>query len=163
MKDWIGDGCYQNYEADLENRAVKPRLGDVKRLIIDYCILPLGSKEAHAISPLVRSVCICGPPRYGKEFLVNAISSETGALLFDLSPSVLAGKFEGKKEQKRLIDMVDKVSRAYAPSVIYINGGEKLWYKKVPQEEKHLKPKRFAKLLPKLVKRIKPGDQVICS
>ena len=160
LRDWIGDLSYQNYEAQNEFREYSQRLGEIKQLVMEYCILPLGSKEAHQVSPLVKSVCICGLHQYGKSFLANAICSELGALLFDLTPSVLVGKYEGKKDQQKLMDMIGKVSRNYAPSVIFIDGGEKPWWKKVPPEEKFTDPKRFAKLLPKFVKGIKPGDQV---
>lgn len=113
------------------------------------------------MSPLVKSVCICGLPGYGKSFLANAICSEAGALVFDLTPNILVDKYTSKKDQQRLINMIGKVSRFYAPSVIFIDGGEKPWWKKIPPEEKYTKPKRLAKLLPKLVKGIKPGDQVL--
>ena len=160
LQDWIGDLSYQNYEAQQEFREYSHRLGEIKQLIMEYCILPLGSKEAHQVSPLVRSVCICGLPKYGKSFLADAICSEVGALIFDLTPVVLVGQYLGKKNQQRLMDMIGKVSRAYAPAVIFIDGGEKPWWKKIPPEEKYTEPKRFAKLLPKFVKGIKPGDQV---
>lgn len=83
-----------------------------------------------------------------------------GALLFDVSPSVLVDKFVGKKEQERLINMISRVARVYAPSVIFLDPGEGPWLKKVPPEMRHLKPKRFTKQLEKLIKGIAPGDQV---
>lgn len=83
-----------------------------------------------------------------------------GALLFDVSPSVLVGKFVGKKEQKRFINMISRVARVYAPSVIFLDTGEGPWLKKVPPEERHLQPKRFTKQLVQLIKSIAPGDQV---
>jgi len=66
----------------------------------------------------------------------------------------------GKEKQKRLMDVISKVARAYAPSIIFLDGGEKPWLKEVPSAERHLQPKRFAKYFVKLVKGIKPGDQV---
>lgn len=181
MKDWIGDLSYQNYEAAREMREYKYRLGEIRQVVMECCVLPLSSREIHEIAPLVRSVCICGLPRYGKSFLVNAICSEVfifmtrekslrdhfsnskqvGALLLDMTPSVLAGKYTGRRNEKRLIEMISKVAREYAPSVIFIDNGEKPWSKKIPPEERHLKPKRFARHYPKLVKSIKHGDQVI--
>lgn len=76
LNDWIGDRSYQNYEAILEFRNYKHRLGEVKQLVMEYCILPLSTKEIHQIAPLIQSVCICGLPQQGKTFLVNAICSE---------------------------------------------------------------------------------------
>lgn len=58
------------------------------------------------------------------------------------------------------MDIISKVARAYAPSIIFLDGGEKPWLKEVPPAERLLQPKRFAKYFVKLVKGIKPGDQV---
>ncbi|XP_043505709.1 dynein regulatory complex protein 11-like [Polistes fuscatus] len=161
LNDWFGDLSYQNYEANYEFRDYHHRLGEIKQIIMEYCVLPLSSKEIHTIAPLIRSVCICGLPGYGKTFLVDAICSEVGALLFDLTPSVLTGKYIGKSNERRLMSIIGKLSRIYAPSVIFIDGSEKPWLKKVPLEEQYLKPKRFAKHHAKFVKSIRPGDQVL--
>lgn len=183
LSDWLGDLSYQNHEASLESRAHRHRLGEIKQAVMENCILPLSSKEIHEIAPLVRSVCICGPPRHGKSFLVNAICTEVcvhnvnsflrlltfarvalfqvGALLINMTPTVLAGKYEGRKNERKLVDMVSKVAREHAPSVILVDNAEKPWAKKVPAEERFVKPKRFARYYPKLVKSIKRGDQVI--
>lgn len=66
----------------------------------------------------------------------------------------------GKENQQRLIDTISKVARIYAPSIIFLDAGEKPWLKKVPPEEIDLRPKRFANYFVKLMKGIKPGDQV---
>lgn len=76
LTDWLGDLSYQNYEASLESRDCRHRLGEIKQAVMENCVLPLSSKEIHGIAPLVRSVCICGLPRHGKSFLVNAICTE---------------------------------------------------------------------------------------
>lgn len=76
LRDWLGDLSYQNYEARRELRDYKERLGEVKQLVLEYCVLPLISKETHQIAPLVRSVCIYGLPGAGKTLLANAICSE---------------------------------------------------------------------------------------
>ncbi|XP_025074441.1 IQ and AAA domain-containing protein 1-like [Pogonomyrmex barbatus] len=161
LRDWYGDLSYQNYEARQELRDYRHRLGEVKQLVLEYCVLPLISKETHQIAPLVRSVCIWGLPGTGKTSLANAICTEVGALLFDVSAPVLVDKYIGKEEQQRLIDMISKVARVYAPSIIYLDAGEKPWLRKVPPEEMYLQPKRFAKYFVTLVKKIQPGDQIL--
>lgn len=80
-----------------------------------------------------------------------------------MTPSVLIDKYIGKKNERRLMDIIGKLSRIYAPSVIFIDGGEKPWLKKVPLNERYIKPKRFAKHHEKFIKSIKPGDQVIIN
>ncbi|XP_072760496.1 dynein regulatory complex protein 11 isoform X2 [Anoplolepis gracilipes] len=161
LRDWLGDLSYQNYEARNELRDYKERLGEIKQLVLEYCVLPLISKETHRIAPLIRSVCIYGLPGAGKTLLANAICSEVGALLFDVSAPVLIDKYVGKENQKRLIEMISKVARVYAPSIIFLDAGEKPWLKEVPPAERHLQPRRFAKDFVKLVKGIKPGDQIL--
>lgn len=76
LREWHGDLSYQNYEARREFRNYIHRLGEVKQLILEYCVLPLLSKETHQVAPLVRSVCIYGLPGAGKTFLADAIFSE---------------------------------------------------------------------------------------
>ena len=58
------------------------------------------------------------------------------------------------------MNMIGKLAREYAPSIVFIDGGEKPWWKKIPLAERYTKPKRLAKLMPKFVKSIKQGDQV---
>ncbi|KYM96806.1 IQ and AAA domain-containing protein 1 [Cyphomyrmex costatus] len=161
LRDWFGDLSYQNYEARRELRDYKHRLGEVKQLVLEYCVLPLISKETHQLAPLVRSVCIYGLSGAGKTSLANAICSEIGALLFDVSAPVLVNKYVGKAKQQRLIDIISKVARFYAPSIIFLDAGEKPWLKKIPPEERYLQPKRFTKYFVKLIKDIKPGDQIL--
>jgi hypothetical protein len=57
------------------------------------------------------------------------------------------------------VHLVNKVSRLLQPSVIYIDGGEKPFLKKVPKTDK-TDPKRLKKDLPKIVKSISQDDQV---
>ncbi|KAG7999489.1 Obscurin, partial [Nibea albiflora] len=53
------------------------------------------------------------------------------------------------------------VARLLQPSVIWIEDAEKMFYKKVPKEEKELEPKRLKKDLPKSLKLIKGEDRVL--
>ncbi|XP_046493025.1 IQ and AAA domain-containing protein 1-like [Neodiprion pinetum] len=161
MSDWKGDVSYQNTEALREFREPRNCLGDVVQPIMEYCVLPVGSKEIHQVAPLVRSVSIVGLPRSGKSFLVNAICNEIGALLFDLSPKTVAQSYRTKKDLERLVGSINKVARAYAPSLLFVDAGHQPWWKKVPPEEKQNNPKLLAGPLTKLVKGIRPGDQIL--
>lgn len=67
--------------------------------------------------------------------LVDAICTETGANLFDLSATNIAGKYPGKDGLKLMIHMVFKVAKAIQPSVIYIDDCEKMFKKKVPKTD----------------------------
>lgn len=86
--------------------------------------------------------------------LVNAICTELGAVLFDLTPANIVGKYPGKTGLIMLVHLVNKVSRLLQPSVIFMDGAEKPFVKKIPKTDK-TDPKRLKKDLPKLVKGIK--------
>ena len=60
--------------------------------------------------PLIRSVLLAGPRGTGKKMLVHALCAETGANLFDLTATNIAGKYPGKDGLKLLMHMVFKVS-----------------------------------------------------
>ncbi|XP_057322811.1 dynein regulatory complex protein 11-like [Microplitis mediator] len=154
LDEWVSDISYG--ESKLKNS-----LGNVKQAVIDYCILPMRSKQVHKLAPLTKSICIAGLPRSGKKLLANIICTEAGATLIDLTPSNLAN-YREKVTEKKLIKMVIAVARFYPSAVIIlIDGGDKPWWKKVPPVEKDTKPKRLARLLPKIIKSISPGDQIL--
>uniref|UniRef100_A0A8C9ZUZ5 IQ motif containing with AAA domain 1 like n=1 Tax=Sander lucioperca TaxID=283035 RepID=A0A8C9ZUZ5_SANLU len=138
-----------------------PSLSDVRQVLSLYAILPLGSQVVHEKAPLIKAILLAGPAGVGKKMLVHAICQETGANLFDLSPLNTAGKYPGKNGLAMMLHMVFKVARLLQPSVIWIEDAEKMFYKKVPKEEKELDPKRLKKDLPKSLKLIKGEDRVL--
>ncbi|XP_062308782.1 dynein regulatory complex protein 11 isoform X3 [Osmerus eperlanus] len=71
------------------------------------------------------------------------------------------GKYPGKNGLALMLHMVFKVARLMQPSVVWIGNAEKMFYKKVPKEEKELDPKRLKKDLPKILKSIKGEDRVL--
>ena len=73
-----------------------------------------GSSAVHEAAPLVKSVMLAGPRGTGKKMLVHAICSETGANMFDLTATNIAGKYPGKDGLKLLMHMVFKVSASVA-------------------------------------------------
>ncbi|XP_050436618.1 dynein regulatory complex protein 11 [Adelges cooleyi] len=137
-----------------------PTLGDVRQAVRDYCILPMLSKEIHQASPVVRSVLIAGVRGSGKHTLVNAVCTELGATLFDLTSANIVGKYPGKSGLTMLLHLINKVARLLEPAVIYIDDAEKTFMKKVPKTDK-TDPKRLKKDLPKLIKAIGPTDRIL--
>ncbi|XP_075439622.1 IQ and AAA domain-containing protein 1-like [Ascaphus truei] len=93
--------------------------------------------------------------------LVHAVCNETGANLFNLSPENLQGKYTGKGGNQRLIHIVTKVARLLQPSVLWVGDSEKVFYKKVPKEEKELDPRRLRKELPRALKSLRGGQGVL--
>ncbi|XP_011352378.1 dynein regulatory complex protein 11 isoform X2 [Ooceraea biroi] len=134
--------------------------GDTRQLIAEYCILPLGNEVLRELTPLVRSVLIAGPRGSGKKFLVNAICTELGATLFDITPANIAGKYPSRSGQIMLVHLISKVSRLLQPSVIFMDEAEKPFVKKVPKTDK-TDPKRMKKDLPRLVRNVTAEDRVL--
>uniref|UniRef100_A0A8C2N696 IQ motif containing with AAA domain 1 n=1 Tax=Cricetulus griseus TaxID=10029 RepID=A0A8C2N696_CRIGR len=161
LSDYIGEYSYLG--TTLRQVAIEPMpsLLDVRQLITLYGILPLGSAEVHEKAPLVKSLLLAGPPGVGKKMLVHAICTETGANLFNLSSSNIAGKYPGKNGLQMMLHLVFKVARQLQPSVVWIQDTEKTFYKKVPQSEKPNEPKRLKKHLPKILKLLRPDDRIL--
>ncbi|XP_023246721.1 IQ and AAA domain-containing protein 1 [Copidosoma floridanum] len=147
-------------EHDQQQQDPLPALGDIRQVVREYCILPLGNEGLREMTPLVRSVLIAGPRGSGKRMLLEAICTELGATLFDITPANIAGKYPGKSGLIMLLHLISKVSRLMQPSVIFMEGAEKPFVKKVPKTDR-TDPKRLKKDLPKLVKGITNEDRVI--
>ncbi|KAL3275302.1 hypothetical protein HHI36_020069 [Cryptolaemus montrouzieri] len=160
MNDFIGERSYNNPSSYNEEKDPSNALGDIRELLKEYCIAPLLSQRLHQASPHIKSVLIAGPTGSGKHLLVNAICTEVGAILFDLSPANIVGKYPGKSGLIMLMHLVLKVSRLLQPSVIYMNDAEKPFIKRTPKTDK-TDPKRLKKDLPKLIKSLAQEDRVI--
>ncbi|XP_034243046.1 dynein regulatory complex protein 11-like [Thrips palmi] len=164
MEDFFGEPAYCNFELRERLKDPLPTLGDIRQAVREFCILPLGSRRAHELAPLVKSVLLAGPPLCGKSLLADIVCTETGALRIDLTPEAVAAareKFPAKKEWKLFLHVVNKVARLLAPTVIVMDNAHRNYYKRVPKAERPLKPKKFARTLKKIVKGIKKPDQVL--
>ncbi|XP_010903284.3 dynein regulatory complex protein 11 [Esox lucius] len=161
LQDYVGDYSYLGTTLRQTDIEPMPSLSDVRQVVALYAVLPLGSQVVHEKAPLVKAILLAGPAGVGKKMLVHAICQETGANLFDLSPMNLAGKYPGKSGLSMMLHLVFKVARLLQPSVVWIGDAEKMFYKKVPKEDKELDPKRLKKDLPKILKSLKGEDRVL--
>ncbi|XP_050664581.1 IQ and AAA domain-containing protein 1-like [Leptidea sinapis] len=160
IDDYFGEKNFVGNEFRNQDQEPIPCLGDIRQLVKEYCILPLGSENVRARAPFVRSVLITGPSGSGKKMLVHAICSEIGAMLFDLTPANIVGKYPGKSGLIMLLHLVMKVSRLLQPAVIWMDDAEKPFVKKIPKTDK-TDPKRLKKDLVKIIKGICAEDRVI--
>ncbi|KAG5668405.1 hypothetical protein PVAND_016345 [Polypedilum vanderplanki] len=154
MKQFLGDRAYA------ARPSTNPALGDVRQLMKEYCILPLGSAIIRNFAPCIKSILIAGPVGTGKRSLVHAVATETGSVMFDLSPANLVGKYPGKTGLIMLMHLVQKVSRLLQPTILYFEDAEKPFMKKIPKTDR-TDPKRLKKDLQKIVKNIAPEDRVM--
>nr|Q6AXQ7.2 RecName: Full=IQ and AAA domain-containing protein 1-like; AltName: Full=Protein IQCA1P1 [Rattus norvegicus] len=161
LNDYIGDCLYLGSTLTLANKIPMPSLFDIRQNIALYGVLRLGSHDIHTMAPLVRSILLVGPSGMGKKMLVQAVCTETGANLFDLSPGNVMGKYPGKNGSQLLMHIVFKVARVFQPSVIWIGNTEKTFYKKIPKEERRMDPKRIKKDLMRATRQLGPGDRVM--
>lgn len=60
IDDYIGEKCYVGSDWREQGMEATPCLGDIRQLVKEYCILPLGSELVRNNAPLVRSVLITG-------------------------------------------------------------------------------------------------------
>ncbi|KAJ3030613.1 UNVERIFIED_CONTAM: Dynein regulatory complex protein 11 [Siphonaria sp. JEL0065] len=136
-----------------------PTIAELKRIITEYCILPVGFPRPAEV-PGAPSVLLFGPHGTGKTMLVNAVATEAGAQLFNLSPRNTAGQFVGKQNVTKMVHMVFKVAKANPPAIVYIDNAEMIFAKKVPKDDT-TDPKRIKKDLLKQMKGLKVEDRVI--
>ncbi|CAH1783239.1 unnamed protein product [Owenia fusiformis] len=160
LEEYEGEYAYLGTTLRQANIEPMPSLSDVRRLVTEFAMLPLGSPAVHEKAPLVKSVLLAGPRGTGKRMLVHAMCTETGANLFDLTAANLAGKYPGKDGLKLMVHMIFKVARALQPSIFYINDCHMMFKKKVPKTDT-TDPKRLKKELPKALKTIKPEDRIV--
>lgn len=111
LRSFKGDTSYAACDVMRWDNYPNPTLGDVRQAVRDYCVLPMLSNEIHLSSPIVRSVLIAGVHGSGKYSLVNAVCTELGATLFDLTSANIVGKYPGKSGLTMLLHLVNKVSR----------------------------------------------------
>lgn len=105
----------------------------------------------------VKSLCVTGPSKCGKKFLVEAICSEMDAVIFDISPPMVTDI----EDMPKLLRLVMELARKFQPSVILVDGAHKPTIKRITESIKHENPKKLGKFLTKyIVKQLTADDAV---
>ncbi|XP_014285305.1 dynein regulatory complex protein 11 isoform X2 [Halyomorpha halys] len=151
-----GQYNFHAQEARLKYENPVPAMGDVYQVAKEFVILPLGSTIVKEKCPSIKSVLFAGPDRLTHP-LVHSLAYSVGAVMIYLP----ALNFTKKYKTKMLINMLIKVAKAYEPTVIFIEGAEKPFYKKVPKNEKAMRPGALKGVVPKLLKAIKNVDRIM--
>lgn len=80
----------------------------------EYIIFPLGSELCRSrFKTNVTSFLFYGPQGTGKTLVVRAIVAETNSIFFDLSPTNIDGKYQGKKDEEKMIASVMVTAKEY--------------------------------------------------
>ncbi|GAB9473630.1 Dynein regulatory complex protein 11 [Globisporangium polare] len=143
-----------------------PSAAQLRQNLTEYAILPLGSLVVRSKTPHVRSIMLYGPKGSGKTMLVSAIANETGALVLNLSPANLVGKFTGKTGPTKLVHMAFLLAKVASlqPVLIYIDECEQVFAGGGGKKSKASSdgPSRFKKdLLTYLKSAMDPLDRVL--
>jgi len=159
-----------------------PSMAQIRNALTEYAVLPLGcgalkAKLEDKVTN-VKALMLYGPAGSGKTMMVEAVCSELGAMLVNISPDRLAGLYQGKQGPTKLMHLIYKISaenaeamgglsNPQAPVVVYMDecerffeagGGKKAAKVKVDKAG----PIRFKKDLLNYMKiGYKPPDRVI--
>jgi len=132
-----------------------------KNIAAAYASLPRGSTVVHDSAPHPTALLLYGPAGSGKTFLTHAIATEAGANLFDLSPAILQDKYSSPKAATMLMQMVFKVAKAMAPSVVYIDEVDLVFRDGQGRRRADSGAARIRRDLVAQVKALRPEDRVM--
>ncbi|XP_037779326.1 IQ and AAA domain-containing protein 1-like [Penaeus monodon] len=130
LKDIYGNINLVGSEVVTKTKYPLPALGDIKNILAEYVVLPLGVQAVHEQVQLVRSVLVCGPRGCGKTSLVHALAYEAGATLMDLTATNIVGRYPGRAGLNMLTHLVMKVGRLLQPTLVLIDNADKMFLKK---------------------------------
>lgn len=147
--------------------ALEPTLANIRQNLREYATLPLGCQPVKdKLDPEynIKSIFLYGPHGSGKTMLAQAIATETGAMMMDLSYEKLSTAFPGKNGILKVLHMIFQVGREpkWGPTVLYMEGIETLYGPAKGKKKKQKNAeKRIKTGLIKYLKTLDPGEQVI--
>lgn len=126
LDDFIGDQNFAAHDLRKANKNPSPSYGDVRN-ILRPLLFGMGPLEL----PKVKSLCIAGPPRCGKKFIVEALCTDMDAVMFDLSPKVV----KPINDVNEFLTFVMQMAKKLQPVVIFIDGAHKSFIRTVSPED----------------------------
>ena len=121
MGDYNYVGSIENMEAPVNDTS----LAQIRSMITEWGILPLGSKAIHETITRnygpIKSMLFLGPQGSGKTLMAKSIASETCSLYLDVSPAIIENAYTEKKGEDKLVASVMRVAKELQPAVIYID------------------------------------------
>ena len=149
MEEFIGTQNMIGSIVDVNNQKdpPNPSFAQIRELIIEHAIMPLGSKLVRQRVPeQVKSMLFFGQPGSGKTLMAKIIAYETSALVFDLSPGVIDNVCTDKKAEEKIVASVMRVAKDFQPSLIYIDECERFFPKKKKKKGAKGAKKTFGKV-----------------
>jgi ATP-dependent 26S proteasome regulatory subunit len=115
MTDFIGEFNYiHSMLDDIKDTPYDPSMALIRQLVTEYIVFPLGSELVKARFPeYVRSFLFYGPAGTGKTLIVRSAVAETNSIFFDMSPINIDGKYQGKKEEEKMVASVMVTAKEY--------------------------------------------------
>ncbi len=145
VADFYGDYNFVGSIEDMTKPIPDASLAQVRSMITEWGVLPLGSKAIHENVArnygAVKSMLFMGPQGSGKTMMAKAVASETSSLFLDVSPAVIEDKYSDKKGEDKLVATVMRVAKEMQPAVIYIDECEMVF----PVKKKKKKSKKGEK------------------
>jgi len=153
VAEFLGDYNYIGSIEDTSKAVNDKSLAQIRTMITEWGILPLGSKSIHETITrnygAIKSMLFVGPQGSGKTMMAKAVASETCSLFLDLSPAIIENIYTEKKGEDRLVASVMRVAKELQPAVVYIDECEMVF----PVKKKKAKKK-------KVVKKGKPASRI---
>lgn len=147
LASFMGEFNYiHSMTENLDNPPSDPSMALIRQIVTEYIIFPLGSSLIRKQWPdedNIKSFLFYGPAGTGKTMMVRAISSETKAVVYDLSPLNIQDVYNSSvKEAQKMVGMVMLCAKEYQPSIIYIDEIEKVWPAKKKKKKGQKRPKK---------------------
>ena len=131
------------------NKDPQHHYGDIKNYI---------QTEILGTAVQLKSLCIIGPPKCGKKFLVEAICTEMDAVIFDLS----ASKIKQIDDMPHFLNLVLQMAVKFQPSVLFIDGAHKPFIKRIAGDVSDENPRKLGRYLFKdVLKNLTKEDAVM--
>lgn len=150
ISDFVG-----HFEATDSAAALNtPNAWQIRKAVMDLCILPMGSKQikTRIQDESIRSILFYGPEGSGKTFMTEIVASEVGALVIHLSSTSIGNTFGDGDDATKLIHMIFTVAKeeSLSPVIIYLDDCHEFFIGKskkkgVGSEANNITMKRFQK------------------